>query len=210
MSTTQQEREAFLSDMKIIGGREGWELSECSWCEFREQWSDMYANWMWWAWRQARAALSPVGINGLTDAETNATASVMGLSPVARPLTEAEALSADAINHAISNASDPHSLCRNLWNQWCAQHVAQPAEAVGGWLPIESAAENMDKCVVVQWIDSEGQEHHDFDYTEDGCWIKWHEHAEHVEMIGGHGVSYTPPYEHFMPLPPAPQPKEPT
>ena len=28
--------------------------------------------------------------------------------------------------------------------------------------------------------------------------------AEHVEVIGGHGVSYTPPYKHWLQLPAAP------
>lgn len=74
----------------------------------------------------------------------------------------------------------------------------------GGWMPISEAAENMDRQVVVRWVDSEGYEHMQFDYTEDGCWMEWHNHAEHVEIIGGHGVSYTPPYTHFFPLPPVP------
>jgi len=79
-----------------------------------------------------------------------------------------------------------------------------PAQAERAWQPIETAPESMDKCVVVRWTDSDGNEQHEFDYTEDGCWVKWHEHAEHVEMIGGHGVSYTAPYEDWMPLPPPP------
>ena len=74
------------------------------------------------------------------------------------------------------------------------------------WQPIETAPQDMTECVVVRWVDGDGQEHQDFDYTEDGCWVGWHEHAEHVEMIGGHGVSYTPPYQHYMPLPAAPTP----
>lgn len=73
-----------------------------------------------------------------------------------------------------------------------------------GWLPIEDAPDNMTECVVVRWVDGDGQEHRDLDYREDGCWMRWHDHAEHVEIIGGHGVSYTPPYEHYMPVPPAP------
>lgn len=79
--------------------------------------------------------------------------------------------------------------------------ASQP-QALGTWKPIEAAPENMTGVVVVRWKDSEGNEQHDFDYTEDGCWMKWHEHAEHVQMIGGHGVSYTPPYTHFMEMPP--------
>lgn len=70
------------------------------------------------------------------------------------------------------------------------------------WQPMEAATENMTAPVVVFWQDSDGNDQHDFDYTEDGCWIRWHEHAEHVEVIGGHGVSYTPPYTYWMQLPP--------
>jgi hypothetical protein len=91
--------------------------------------------------------------------------------------------------------------------------VAAPTQPAAGadvldarWQPIETAPQDMTECVVVRWVDGDGQEHQDFDYTEDGCWVGWHEHAEHVEMIGGHGVSYTPPYQHYMPLPAAPTP----
>lgn len=92
------------------------------------------------------------------------------------------------------------------------------AECVPRWRDIASAPENMDKPVIVRWIDSEGQECQSFDYTEDGCWMEWHNHAEHVEVIGGHGVSYTPPYEYWLQLPAAPTitaapsttPKDPT
>jgi len=79
-----------------------------------------------------------------------------------------------------------------------------PAQAEREWLPIETAPEDIDQCVAVRWKDSEGNECRDLDYMEDGCWMHWHDRAEHVEMIGGHGVSYTPPYEHWMPLPPPP------
>lgn len=73
------------------------------------------------------------------------------------------------------------------------------------WQPIETAPDDMDAIVVVRWTDNEGAEQHDFDYKEEGCWRNWHDRAEHTEIIGGHGVSYTPPYEHWMPLPPPPQ-----
>ena len=72
------------------------------------------------------------------------------------------------------------------------------------WQPIETAPDNTGGIVVVRWLDGEGNEQHDLDYTEDGTWSHWHDRAEHVEIIGGHGVSYTPPYQHWMPLPPAP------
>lgn len=83
-----------------------------------------------------------------------------------------------------------------------AQQWLEDAEPVSPWMPIETAPENTDAPVVVGWVDAEGKEQHCFDYTEDGCWMEWHEHAEHVHMIGGHGVSWTPPYTHWLPLPP--------
>jgi hypothetical protein len=73
-----------------------------------------------------------------------------------------------------------------------------------GWRAIETAPDTMTGTVVVRWVNSDGEECRELDYKEDGCWIGWHEHAEHVEIIGGHGVSYTPPYTGWMPLPPPP------
>ena len=70
-----------------------------------------------------------------------------------------------------------------------------------GWRGIETAPDTMTGTVVVRWVNSDGEECRELDYKEDGCWIGWHEHAEHVEIIGGHGVSYTPPYTGWMPLP---------
>ena len=72
------------------------------------------------------------------------------------------------------------------------------------WQPISTAPDNMARPAIVFWLDEDGEEQSSFDYTEDGCWMNWHDHAEHVEIIGGHGVSYTPPYTHWMPLPPPP------
>ena len=72
-------------------------------------------------------------------------------------------------------------------------------------MPIATAPEG--QMVVVGWLDPEDPEHperHDFDLLEEDCWQKWHEHAEHVEIIGGHGVSYTPPYTVWMPVSPIP------
>ena len=80
--------------------------------------------------------------------------------------------------------------------------------AASQWRPIETAPKDMQECVVVRWVDGEGNELCDFDYREDGCWMIWHDHAERAEMIGGNGVSYTAPYQGWMPLPAAPS--EPT
>lgn len=84
-------------------------------------------------------------------------------------------------------------------------HPSPPEGMVGGWQDIATAPEG--QMVVVGWLDPEDTEHperHDFDLLEDGCWQQWHEHAEHVEIIGGHGVSYTPPYTVWMPVSPIP------
>ncbi|MBQ0917504.1 Lar family restriction alleviation protein [Hydrogenophaga aromaticivorans] len=81
----------------------------------------------------------------------------------------------------------------------------QPVQAQpSGWQPISTAPDDMTEPVMVFWIDSDGAPMREFDYKEDGCWMGWHEHAEHVHVIGGHGVSYTPPYTHWMPLPSPP------
>jgi seryl-tRNA synthetase len=73
------------------------------------------------------------------------------------------------------------------------------------WQPIETAPDDMTETVAVRWVNSDGEECRELDYKEDGCWMGWHEHAEHVEIIGGHGVSYTPPYENWKPLPTPPK-----
>ena len=83
----------------------------------------------------------------------------------------------------------------------CLHDISEPS----GWQPIETAPEG--QMVVVGWFDPEDHdtpERHDFDSLEDGCWQKWHEHAEYVEVIGGHGVSYTAPYTSWMPVPAIP------
>ena len=73
------------------------------------------------------------------------------------------------------------------------------------WQPIETAPENMARLVAVFWRDADGEPRHELDRTEDGCWQWWHDQAEHVEIIGGHGVSYTPPYTHWHELPADPE-----
>lgn len=83
--------------------------------------------------------------------------------------------------------------------------LANLIAAAPQWQPIETAPDNMTAPVVVRWVNSEGEESCDLDYKEDGCWMGWHDRADHIESIGGHGVSYTPPYEHWMPLPAAPK-----
>jgi hypothetical protein len=110
---------------------------------------------------------------------------------------EIERLRAD-LALSMETAHRAQKMAAQLLNERAAI-AAQP-----GWQPIETAPEDMNERVVVRWVDSEGEEARKLDYREDGCWVGWHDHAEHVQMIGGHGVSYTPPYEHWMPLPAAP------
>ena len=125
-----------------------------------------------------------------------------------------QAREALASNHHFHSArplyDDSRLCCVNLYaiaTIDAALSLPDPSAApvVPQWLPIESAPADMTECVAVRWVDSEGEECRGLDYTEDGCWMGWHDHAEHTEIIGGHGVSYTPPYIGWHPLPPAPQ-----
>lgn len=106
-------------------------------------------------------------------------------------------------NGLMDAIGDAESLLRAPYRYTDATVMGAAPELVGQWLPIESAPDDMTRCVVVRWTDAEGQEHTDLDYKEDGCWMGWHEHAEHVQMIGGHGVSHTLPYAQWLQLPPA-------
>lgn len=47
-------REAFIKDMKIISEKTGWNFSQCSWDEKKQEWDYTYINWMWWAWKQGK------------------------------------------------------------------------------------------------------------------------------------------------------------
>lgn len=115
-----------------------------------------------------------------------------------------------AVRHANAdwNSDTPDgylNAVKALCNDFAESHPSPPEGMVGGWRPIETAPEG--QMVVVGWLDLEDAEHperHDFDLLEDGCWQQWHERAEHVEVIGGHGVSYTPPYTVWMPVSPIP------
>jgi hypothetical protein len=83
--------------------------------------------------------------------------------------------------------------------------IAAPPQPEGGaWRPIDTAPADMPEPVVVRWTNGDGEECRQFDHKEEGVWIGWHEYAENVEIIGGHGVSYDAPYEHWLPMPPAP------
>lgn len=77
---------------------------------------------------------------------------------------------------------------------------------LSAWQPIATAPDG--RLILVGWLDAKDAEHperHEFEWLEEGCWTRWHDHAEHVEIIGGHGVSYTPPYTHWMYLPDIPR-----
>lgn len=100
----------------------------------------------------------------------------------------------------IESAIQGHASTRDAM-RWLVRQLATKPEPLT-WQPIETAPDNTDGIVVVRWLDGEGNEHHDLDYTEDGTWRHWHDRAEHVEMIGGHGFSYSPPYAQWLPLSP--------
>lgn len=122
------------------------------------------------------------------------------------PGTSKDSKEFDAFESAIPLVrwTDHERTCRKI-AALAASPQPQPVQAQpSGWQPIETAPDDMTEPVLVFWIDSDGAPMREFDYKEDGCWIGWHEHAEHVHVIGGHGVSYTPPYTSWMQLPPPP------
>jgi len=105
----------------------------------------------------------------------------------------------------LADAADHPAVKSQLEHVYRRGFIDGQIAAAPQWQPIETAPDNMTNPVAVRWLNREGEESREFDYKEDGCWMGWHDHAEHVEMIGGHGVSYAPPYEHWMPLPAAPK-----
>lgn len=85
------------------------------------------------------------------------------------------------------------------------QHARTPARDLTEWQPIATAPEG--KLVVVCWRDDDGNEMHDFDYFEDGAWMKWSEHYEwaySVAPAGSHMPRERAPYTHWIGLPEAP------
>lgn len=82
------------------------------------------------------------------------------------------------------------------------------ADRAGRWQPIETAPQNTGDLVLVYWIDECGGERYELDNTEDGCWMQWNDHADHMTIIGAPRVNYTPPYTHWMRItPPEQEPK---
>ena len=78
-----------------------------------------------------------------------------------------------------------------------------------GWLPIDTAP--TDVLVVVFWLDPTDPEHperYDFDYLEEGVWVKHAEEYEHFLCVappGSRAPSEKAPYSHWMPLPQKPE-----
>ncbi|WP_322083960.1 hypothetical protein [Burkholderia sp. BCC1972] len=72
------------------------------------------------------------------------------------------------------------------------------------WQPISSAPDNV--LVVVFWLDSEDEknpERYDFDYIEEGGWVKWNDHyewAHSVALAGSRLPREQPPYTHWKAL----------
>lgn len=82
-------------------------------------------------------------------------------------------------------------------------------ELLGNWKPIETAPDSV--LVVVGWMDYEDQEHperHDFDYKEDGCWVRHEELYQEFCLVappGSRGPNETAPYTHWLYVPPIPK-----
>jgi len=80
------------------------------------------------------------------------------------------------------------------------------------WKPIESAPEG--KLLVVGWRDSEDHENperHDFDYKEDGVWVKHDDFYQEfcsVAPPGSRGPRETAPYQYYCEVMPLPSPPE--
>lgn len=86
----------------------------------------------------------------------------------------------------------------------------QPAavDAVPRWRPITEAP--ADRLCVVAWNDHDDPDHperHDFDYIEDGRWLRHDENVEHAESVAPTGSQMPqrdPPYQWFIELPDVP------
>jgi hypothetical protein len=260
---TDTQREAFITGLKLIGEREGLSFAD-DWSEERNEFADMYTQWMWLTWQaaltkpQAQQPTPEQFANAQTAAKwLRGFVEISDQAPnrdvvkrvcdalLSHPGEQAAAVPAgwrEFVENIATAGSEPlNSLAggsdkasRRHWlgvirdkaramlssapayptvaavpenkiDRYVALISSAPAAPQAqGWLPIESAPDDMTECVVVRWKDSDGEECHRFDFKEEGCWMDWHNNAEHVEMIGGHGVSYTPPYESWMPLPAPP------
>lgn len=81
------------------------------------------------------------------------------------------------------------------------------------WLPIESAPEKTP--LIVGWHDMDdvdNPDRHCFDYKEDGVWWKHEEMYEDFLSAappGSRGPKETPPYTHWLAIPPLPAPPKP-
>jgi len=73
------------------------------------------------------------------------------------------------------------------------------------WQPIDTAPEG--RLVVVGWLDSEDShypENYEFDYLEDGLWVKHEDCVEHADAVAPPGSKLPkeqPPYQWWMDLP---------
>ncbi|KVN30742.1 hypothetical protein WJ63_08170 [Burkholderia pyrrocinia] len=87
-----------------------------------------------------------------------------------------------------------------------AAHPSQqePRAEVTDWQPIATAP--ADQLVTVFWLDSEDEknpERYDFDYIEEGGWVKWNDHydwAHSVAPAGSRMPREQAPYTHWKPL----------
>jgi len=101
---------------------------------------------------------------------------------------------------SFSSASDKFSALE------CLTEIQVETNA---WQPIETAPD--DTLVVVGWLDPEDAEHperHDFDYKEDGCWVRHADSYEHYCMVAppeSEGPKETAPYTHWMEVPEIPR-----
>lgn len=83
--------------------------------------------------------------------------------------------------------------------------IAAALRAAPEWQPIDTAPEG--RLVVVGWLDSEDShypENYEFDYLEDGLWVKHEDCVEHADAVAPPGSKLPkeqPPYQWWMDLP---------
>lgn len=96
---------------------------------------------------------------------------------------------------------------RSAWRGFKAAYALLAPE-MREWQPIETAPEG--DLVVVLWMDPTDPEHperYDFDYLEDGVWVKHAENYEYFVCVappGSRGPSEKAPYTHWLTIPKAP------
>jgi len=112
-----------------------------------------------------------------------------------------------AVTRQVFDKNDPHKseIVKVLAEAPPVQPQTHAAAVPAGWRPINEAPEG--RLCVVGWLDaedSESPERHEFDYIENGCWVKHAELVEYAEAVAPAGSGMPPrdaPYRWFIEVP---------